>query len=65
MAPEQRELVALLRTNSIEFAGNGSKIVEVDVPASKFDLAVSILRTNRLVKDHIFMLNTNKGIKAH
>ena len=65
MTSEQRELVHLLKTNRIEFAGNGSKIVEVNVPASKFDLAVSILRTNRLVTDNVFLLNTNRGIEAH
>ena len=65
MASEQRELVQLLRTNGIEFGGGGSKICQFDVPAGKFDLAVSILRTNHLVMDGVFLLNTNKGVEAH
>ena len=40
-------------------------MVEIYVDRSKFDRAVSILRTNHLVRDNIFTLNTNKSIKAH
>lgn len=64
MASEQAELLIVLKTNGILFAGGGSRIWQFDVPLSKFDLAVSILRTNRLVKDHIFMLNTNKSYRT-
>ena len=65
MATEQAELLAVLKTNGLLFAGGGSKIWQFDVPLSKFDLAMSILRTNRLVRDNIFMLNTNKNIRVH
>ena len=65
MASEQRELFSLLTTNGIKLGGLGSKIWQIDVPASKFDLAVRILRTNRLVRDNIFVLYTNEANKAY
>jgi hypothetical protein len=64
-APEEEELLTVLKTNGLLFAGSGSKIRQFDVPLSKFDLAVSVLRTNHLVRDGIFMLNTNKDIRVH
>ena len=55
----QLELANLLGTNGIEFGGGGSKIFEIDVPANKLDFARSLLRRNRLVIEHIFLLSTN------
>jgi len=65
MASEQTQLLTVLKTNGLLFSGAGSRIWEFDVSLSKHDLAVSILRTNRLVRDGIFMLNTNKNIRVH
>ena len=55
----------VLKTNGLLIAGRGSRIWQFDVPLSKFELAVSILRTNRLVRDNIFELNTNKNFRVH
>ena len=64
MASEHAELLMVLKTNGLLIAGSGSRIWQFDVPLSKFDLAVSILRTNRLVRDNIFELNTNKNFRT-
>ncbi len=64
MASEHAELLIVLKTNGLLIAGGGSRIWQFDVPLSKFDLAVSILRTNRLVRDNIFELNTNKSYRT-
>ena len=64
MASEQAELLMVLKTNGLLIAGGGSRIWQFDVPLSKFDLAVSILRTNRLVRDNIFELNTNRNFRT-
>lgn len=59
MMEHQASLVGLLKSNQIAYSAGGSKVVEVDVPASKLDLAVALLRTNPLVLDGHFLLYTN------
>jgi hypothetical protein len=59
LVSEQSEVVSLLRTNGIKFDVWGGRIWDFEVSASSFDLALGILQTNHLVRDHIFILHTN------
>jgi hypothetical protein len=61
LAQEHRALVELLETNNIPYSGGGSRMFEIDVPASKYRLAFALLQTNRLVLEHTLVLVTNIG----
>ncbi len=54
-----QHLANLLRSHDIPFSGGGSKIYEIDVPASKLGLATALLRTNPLVFEGRFLLSSN------